>query len=263
MHDRRSLVNPGGNVLFKLAPIVYIYPIYSSHDFVHVYKISPHPPALQRINLVLQVHPMMPKTMGVHHLTLFFCVLSKMKRNYISFIAIFACVPQPVKPFEITVTALGGNSLRLTADIYFKVSELKCYIQQKWTIPVSQQRLVFSGTILDDGKTLLDAMIFFDATIQLLVTIGIFVNYNGSKVPIQVLLNDTVSSLKTIEPLKTLQPSQYYLTFQSRPLEDDRTLGYYNINQQSIIDVNLRLRGGSELQCFNANSMFLPSPHIM
>lgn len=69
------------------------------------------------------------------------------------------------KTFEITVTGLDGNSLRLKANIYFKVSEHKRNIQQKWTIPVSQQRLVFTGTILDDSKTLLDAMIFFDAMI--------------------------------------------------------------------------------------------------
>ncbi|XP_078278017.1 2'-5'-oligoadenylate synthase 1-like [Rhinoraja longicauda] len=162
---------------------------------------------------------------------------------------------QPVKTFEISVTSLDGKSLRLKANIYGKVSEVKRNIQQKWTIPVSQQRLMFNGTILDDGKTLLDSSIFFDATIQLLTlnTMDILVNYNGRNLTIQVSPNDKVSSLKNkIESLERLQPSQYYLTFQSQPLEDKRTLQHYGIKQHSTIHVNLRLRGGNELQCSSA-----------
>ncbi|XP_078278019.1 2'-5'-oligoadenylate synthase 1-like [Rhinoraja longicauda] len=162
---------------------------------------------------------------------------------------------QPVKTFEITVTSLDGKSLRLKANIYGKVSEVKRNIQQKWTIPVSQQRLMFNGTILDDGKTLLDSSIFFDATIQLLTlnTMDILVNSNGRNLTIQVSPNDKVSSLKNkIESLERLQPSQYYLTFQSQPLEDKRTLQHYGIKQHSTIHVNLRLRGGNELQCSSA-----------
>lgn len=162
---------------------------------------------------------------------------------------------QPVKTFQITVTSLGGKSLQLQANIYLKVSEIKCNIQQNWTILVSQQRLVFNGTILDDGKTLLDSRIFFDATIQLLMlnTMNIIVKYNESNLTIQVSPSDKVSSLKNkIESQTHLQPRQYYLTFQSLQLEDERTLQSYGIKQLSTIQVNLRLRGGSELQCFNA-----------
>ncbi|XP_032898950.1 2'-5'-oligoadenylate synthase-like protein 2 [Amblyraja radiata] len=164
---------------------------------------------------------------------------------------------KPVMTFEITVTSLDGKSLLLTANINLKVSEIKRNIDQNWTIPVSQQRLVFNGTILDDGKTLLDSSIFFDATVKLLMlnTMDIFVNYNGRNLTIQVSPSDKVSSLKNeIESRTHVQPRQYYLTFQSHQLEDERTLQSYGIKKLSTIMVNLRLRGGNELQCFNAEN---------
>ncbi|XP_078277972.1 2'-5'-oligoadenylate synthase 1-like [Rhinoraja longicauda] len=160
---------------------------------------------------------------------------------------------QPVKTFEITVTSPDGKSLRLKDNIYSKVSEVKHNIQEKWTIPVSQQCLTFNGTILDDGKTLLDSSIFFDATIQLLTLMDIFVDYNERNLTIQVSPNDKVSSLKNnIESLERLQRSQYYLTFQSKPLEDKQMLKDYGIKQHSTIYVKLQLRGGNELQCSSA-----------
>ncbi|XP_078277975.1 polyubiquitin-like [Rhinoraja longicauda] len=161
---------------------------------------------------------------------------------------------EPVKTFKITVTGQDGKSLQLKDNIYGKVSEVKRNIQQKWTIPVSQQRLIFNGTILDDGKTLLDSSIFVDATIQLITLMDIVVNYNGRNLTIQVSPNDKVSSLKNKieESLEHLQPSQYYLTFQTTILEDERTLHHYGIKQHSTIYVNLRLRGGNELPCSSA-----------
>ncbi|XP_072921854.1 2'-5'-oligoadenylate synthase 1-like [Hemitrygon akajei] len=166
-----------------------------------------------------------------------------------------AWVVEPVKTFGVTVTALDGNWFQQNASIYSKVSQIKHSIQEEWNIPALQQRLLFKDTILNDQNTLLDSKIFFDAKIQLL-TLGlmeIFVSINGRDRTIQVLPNDKVSSLKDkIESLERIQRSQYYLTFQSMPLEDARTLQSYGIKQHSTIVVNLRLRGGSEIQLPNA-----------
>ncbi|XP_059816590.1 2'-5'-oligoadenylate synthase 1-like [Hypanus sabinus] len=88
------------------------------------------------------------------------------------------------------------------------------------------------------------------------VTLGvmeIFVRKDGRDQTIQVLPDDQVSSLKDkIESLQRIQRSQYYLTFQSTPLEDARTLQSYGIKHHSTILVNLRLRGGTEIQLPNA-----------
>ncbi|XP_062890253.1 uncharacterized protein LOC134338391 [Mobula hypostoma] len=152
---------------------------------------------------------------------------------------------QSVKTFRVTVTALNGNSLQQNASIYNKVSEIKRGIQEEWNIPALQQCLQFKDTILDDRITLLVAKIFFDAEIQLLTlsVMEIFVGIDGRNRTIQVLPSDKVSSLKAkIESLERIRRSQYYLTFQSTPLEDERTLQSYGITQYSTILVNLRVR---------------------
>ncbi|XP_051887761.1 uncharacterized protein LOC127579193 [Pristis pectinata] len=157
---------------------------------------------------------------------------------------------QPVKKFRITVTALDGRSLQLNANIYTNISEIKCNIEREWNIPAPQQRLGFNGTIVHDGKTLLDSKIIFDTEIQLLRLFEIIVRSPERNLTIKVLENDKVSSLK--DKIESLAQSQYYLTFKSQPLEDERTLQYYGIEQHSTIIANLRLRGGSEIQLFNA-----------
>ncbi|XP_060700123.1 uncharacterized protein LOC132827453 [Hemiscyllium ocellatum] len=155
---------------------------------------------------------------------------------------------QPVAQFKITVISLNGSSLPLMANIDTNISMIKNQIQQNWSIPVHQQHLMFNETILNGGKTLLDSGIFFDAKLHLLVTTSmeIFVRHpNGRNLEINVSPTDKVLSLKNkIQNLERISPSQYYLTFQSRTLEDSHTLEYYGIDQHCTIDINLRLRGG-------------------
>uniref|UniRef100_UPI00398F546C 2'-5'-oligoadenylate synthase 2-like n=1 Tax=Pristiophorus japonicus TaxID=55135 RepID=UPI00398F546C len=160
---------------------------------------------------------------------------------------------QPVKEFEITVIGLEGSLLDLNANIYNKISMIKQEIQQDRNIPPRHQRLKFNKTILNDHKTLLDCGIFFDAKLHLL-PMEIFVkNSDGRILTLNVSPTDKVSSLKNkIESLERIRSDQYYLTFQSRPLEDGHTLEYYGIKTHSTININLRLRGGRVIQLLNA-----------
>ncbi|XP_069792257.1 uncharacterized protein [Narcine bancroftii] len=156
---------------------------------------------------------------------------------------------QPVKMFTITVT-LNGKTLLKNVNIFNKVSEIKCIIQEKWNIAAPQQQLEFNCRPLTDSFTLLNSRIFSDSSIRLLVVnkIEIFVDSNNRILTIQVSPTDKVSSLKDkIKSLEQLTSKQFYLTFESRPLEDDRSLQYYGIRQHSTIRVNLRLRGGIEI----------------
>ncbi|XP_059510975.1 2'-5'-oligoadenylate synthase-like protein 2 isoform X1 [Stegostoma tigrinum] len=155
---------------------------------------------------------------------------------------------QPVPQFEIAVFILDGPSFDLMANIDTNISMIKHQIQQNWNIPIHHQRLIFNETILNDVKTLLDSGIFFHAKLQLFVinSMEIFVrNPNGQNLEINVFPTDKVSSLKNkIQSLERISPSQYYLTFQSRILEDGHTLAHYGIEHHSTININLRLRGG-------------------
>ncbi|XP_078082241.1 2'-5'-oligoadenylate synthase 2-like [Mustelus asterias] len=158
---------------------------------------------------------------------------------------------QPMKNTEITVFQLDGSSLSLKLNISDKISMIKQQVQQQWKIPAPQQRLIFNETILADNKSLLDSGIFFDAKLQLLTTklTEIFVrNTDGRLKTINVTPNETVSSLKNkIESLLRISSQQYYLNFESKTLEDGRTLESYGIKQHSTININLRLRGGKEI----------------
>ncbi|GCB83349.1 hypothetical protein scyTo_0023851, partial [Scyliorhinus torazame] len=157
----------------------------------------------------------------------------------------------PMKEFEITVFRLDGTSLNLNVNITSKISMIKDVIQRQWNVPASQQRLTFNETILADNTSLLDSGIFFDANLQLLMIkpMEIFArDTDGRTLKIDVLPTDTVSSLKTkIESLKRISSSQYYLTFESKPIEDGHTLEYYGIKQHSEITIHLRLRGGKKI----------------
>ncbi|XP_078410790.1 2'-5'-oligoadenylate synthase 3-like [Cetorhinus maximus] len=155
----------------------------------------------------------------------------------------------PIKEFEITVFTLDGSSLSLNVNIDNTISMIKKQIQQKWDIPVYQQRLSFNEAILDDNKSLLHSGIFFDARLHLVITTSmqIFVRtVNGRVLTLDVSPTDKVLSLRNkIESLERLSSNQYYLTYGSIPLEDGRTLESYGIKQHSTITINLRLRGGA------------------
>uniref|UniRef100_UPI00398EF3E0 2'-5'-oligoadenylate synthase 2-like n=1 Tax=Pristiophorus japonicus TaxID=55135 RepID=UPI00398EF3E0 len=161
-----------------------------------------------------------------------------------------------VQKFKITVIGLDGSVLLLHANINNKISMIKQQIEQDRDIPAHQQRLMFNKTILNDHETLLDCGIFFDAELQLLhllPTMEIFViNSDGRNLKFNVSPTDKVSTLKNkIESSERIRSNQYYLTFQSRPLEDGHTLKYYGIKTHSTININLRLRGGRVIQLLN------------
>ena len=68
---------------------------------------------------------------------------------------------------EIYVKTLSGQSITLNVSTTDTIGSVKTKIQASTGIPPSQQRLVFAGKQLEDGKTLADYNIPDKATIQL------------------------------------------------------------------------------------------------
>ena len=80
----------------------------------------------------------------------------------------------------------------------------------------------------------------------------------GKKFAINVNCFDTIENLKEkIQKKEGIPYSQQRLIFEGKQLEDDKTIGEYNIQKEKIIHLVLRQRGGGGYQYFHIPNDFL------
>lgn len=114
-----------------------------------------------------------------------------MKTNkllFVLFVSILMLVPFKVSAMEIFVKTLTGVNLTIEVNPSDTVEALKLKIQETEGIPTEQQRLMFDGEQLEDGKTLADYNIQQDSNIRLLLKLrgGNVVNYNLTNLNITI-----------------------------------------------------------------------------
>lgn len=150
--------------------------------------------------------------------------------------------------FQVFIKTLNGENITINTNPTYKIITIKEQIQKKQDISPAHQRLIYAGKQLEDNNTLNDYNIPNNATLHLVVRLKggqtIYIKtLMGNVITLEVKEDETIADVKKkIEQSENVPIEEQRLFINNKQLADNKTLKFYNIEDEDTIHLVLRKR---------------------